>query len=314
MPRKNSLTVCPACGRRDPFRPYCPASFLAGDERTILECPDCRLSVLWPLPGARELSAYYHRGYYDFNRSNEEGSGRVWARKLRRLQERGRFLDVGCATGFFIHGIRQGCAWEVHGVETGREAAVFARRKMGLDVKSVPLEKARYPGGYFDVIHLSNVVEHVPDPAGFMTETARILKPGGRVFLTIPNGLIDRLGYLDHYRRTGKAGASKDGHLYFFGPRALEAVARASGLRIEQAGSSGLKRTLRTMGFWPRRRGWEGAYSGIRPAASRSIEDSIQAGHPRPDLYYWFRNEVLGRLRWPGLAPWAYDFNIQLRK
>lgn len=179
MPTKPRMIPCPACRSEKSFSDYSPASFLRGDQRTIKECGLCGLSILWPLPTLKELNTYYNQGYYNFNRHSEEGKGFYWSRLLSRIQPKGRILDIGCATGFFLSGIRQHCDWEVHGQEMGKAAAVYARKTLGIPVKDVPLEKARYPKNYFDFIHFNNVLEHVTHPDLVMAEVGRILKPGG---------------------------------------------------------------------------------------------------------------------------------------
>ncbi len=307
------MIPCPACGGKDGFTDYCPASFLKGDERWIRECGHCRLSVLSPLPKGREINAFYNQGYYNFNRAVEEGKGYYYARHLRRIAEKGRFLDIGCATGFFLSGIRQNCAWEVYGQEMGKAAASYAREKMGLRVKDVPLEKAHYPKNFFDFIHLNNVLEHVPDPALVMAEVGRILKPGGRLYLAVPNGGVDRFGYKDYHLRLGARATSMDGHLYFFSPPSLTLLAQKAGLRIEKFYSCGLKRALRVLGYWPRKRDWERAYQG-RESGESSVEKAVTEGRSYPKLYYLWKHGEENLLRFPGYLPCTYDFNLYLTK
>jgi len=312
MPSKPPIVPCPACGQKD-FKFYCPASFLKGDKRWIMECASCGLSRLWPMPNGRELGRYYDQGYYHFNRRSEEGKGYYYARMLKRIQERGRFLDVGCATGFFLNGIRKNCRWDLYGLETGKGAGAYARRKLGLRVKDAPLEKAGYPRDFFDFIHLNNVLEHVLDPAVVMKAAGRILKPGGRLYLAVPNGRVDRHGYWDYQQKFGKRAASLDGHLYFFSPQSIRLLARGAGLRVEKAYGSGLKRALRVFGYWPRRRGWEALYQGKEPGV-KTVEESVVEGKVYPPLYYLFKHGLEPFQRIPGFFPWTYDFNIYLTK
>jgi SAM-dependent methyltransferase len=51
------------------------------------------------------------------------------------------------------------------------------------DATSIPVE-----GGSFDVVLCTEVLEHVPDPAGVVREIARVLRPGGKLLLTAPLG------------------------------------------------------------------------------------------------------------------------------
>jgi len=304
---------CPACDVTKGWKEYCPASFLPGDSRRIMECSRCGLSILWPLPASSELGTYYRGGYFDFERHREEGKGLYFAGRLKAIKPKGRFLDIGCATGFFLNGIRRNCAWEVFGLETGRDAARHARNVLNLDVKNVPLERAGYPRDSFDYIHLNNVLEHVTDPLAVLTETGRILKPGGRIFMAVPNGRVDRHGYLDYHRRFGKPASSKDGHLFFFSASALQALVPRAGLRIENSFSCGLKRSLRVLGWWPRRRGWERPYEGRdNDAGGNKVIGGTGRSHRA--AYYLFKHTWERLLRFPGMTRWAYDYIVHLTK
>ena len=44
-----------------------------------------------------------------------------------------------------------------------------------------------YPDAHFDGLVSMDVIEHVPDPAAWLAEAFRVVRPGGRVFLTTPN-------------------------------------------------------------------------------------------------------------------------------
>lgn len=55
-----------------------------------------------------------------------------------------------------------------------------------------------YPDNYFDKVYSISVIEHIPDhgDSECMREIARVLKPGGRVMLTVPFGQVSQ----DQYR------------------------------------------------------------------------------------------------------------------
>ena len=95
-----------------------------------------------------------------------------------------RFLDVGCNYGFaldigrFLHG------WEVVGVEpsyAGKRGAT----ELDLDIKPVYLDDSVDVGPPFDLILASEVLEHVPDPLGFLQMLGRRINPGGTLVLTL---------------------------------------------------------------------------------------------------------------------------------
>jgi 2-polyprenyl-3-methyl-5-hydroxy-6-metoxy-1,4-benzoquinol methylase len=77
--------------------------------------------------------------------------------------------------------------WDPVGVETSEFAAKYAAEHTGCPVYAGTLEKAAFPSESFDVVTLTDVIEHVPEPVELMREIHRILRPGGVVFIVTPN-------------------------------------------------------------------------------------------------------------------------------
>ncbi|MFH1539163.1 MAG: class I SAM-dependent methyltransferase, partial [bacterium] len=101
---------------------------------------------------------------------------------IGRHAERGRVLDVGCYTGFFLEVCRNR-GWEVAGVEPSHWAVERARSR-GLDIFRGSLHEADFPEKHFDLITLWDVLEHFPNPREAVRLVNRLLRPGGRLFLT----------------------------------------------------------------------------------------------------------------------------------
>ena len=76
--------------------------------------------------------------------------------------------------------------WQTEGVDFDAPAVANARRK-GLAVRAGALEDQRYPEASFDLVHMSHVIEHVPDPLATLAEIRRVLRPGGTLVLATPN-------------------------------------------------------------------------------------------------------------------------------
>jgi SAM-dependent methyltransferase len=98
-----------------------------------------------------------------------------------------RIIDVGCATGDLLQGVRKRGNSNVLGIEPNRHAAELARRRCGIEVFNGMLEHARLPDLSVDVALLSHVIEHLPSPSGTMAELFRLLRPGGSIVLWLPN-------------------------------------------------------------------------------------------------------------------------------
>ena len=135
-------------------------------------------------------------------------------------------LDIGCATGALLLRLRER-GWRVTGVEISPSAG-YARDKRGLDVYSLPLEENRFPPESFDLILSSHLIEHLNEPAAFVRETCRLLRPGGRFLITTPNiaGFQARLF-------GGRWRSAIFDHLYLFSVRTLKALLSATGFAVE---------------------------------------------------------------------------------
>ncbi len=101
--------------------------------------------------------------------------------------ERRRILDIGSGPGLFLkHGSDRG--WSVLGIEPSTQAARHSR-EMGLEVIEEFLceETAAQIGQQFDVIHMSAVLEHIPEPGKFLGYIHSLLKPEGVLCVVVPN-------------------------------------------------------------------------------------------------------------------------------
>jgi len=110
-------------------------------------------------------------------------------------------LDIGCAYGgFSIEAKRRGASM-VYGVDIAEHNISLARTNLEdepeyiregckLDVCDITSEKALLmPNGYFDIIFITDVFEHVYDTCKFMEHLKRLAAPGCSIYFEIPNGL-----------------------------------------------------------------------------------------------------------------------------
>jgi len=99
---------------------------------------------------------------------------------------RGQLLDIGCATGDFLHAAQER-KWRVVGIEINKEAARVAREQYGLEVTTGSLESFIIPSHTFDVITLWDVLEHLPSPSVTLSRCYDLLDEDGILVFTIPN-------------------------------------------------------------------------------------------------------------------------------
>lgn len=95
-----------------------------------------------------------------------------------------RLLEIGCSTGSLLNKL-QTLGATVRGCEPGPSATI-ARERYGLHVDNVFFDKDFYKK-VFDIVVLSTVLEHVEDPVDFLNQIISIIKPGGFIFLGVPD-------------------------------------------------------------------------------------------------------------------------------
>lgn len=135
----------------------------------------------------------------------------------------GRLLDLGCGNGSFLERARE-FGWHVAGLEPDPVSCDLARAK-GLEVHCGSVDNCMLPDASFDVVTMSHVIEHVPDPVKTLTECRRLLKPGGWIVMVTPN--TESLGRI----RFGKdwLGLDAPRHLMLFNVQNMETLLRSAG-------------------------------------------------------------------------------------
>jgi SAM-dependent methyltransferase len=101
----------------------------------------------------------------------------------------GELLDIGCGTGNFLAAARS-AGYTVSGTELDRNAAKFAKEKLGLPrVLGLTVSEfaEKYPGEQFDVVTFFEVLEHQAAPVEFLQKVKSCLRPRGYIALSVPN-------------------------------------------------------------------------------------------------------------------------------
>ncbi|MQW76405.1 methyltransferase domain-containing protein [Nocardioides sp. dk4132] len=134
---------------------------------------------------------------------------RALVRRLVRPLPPGRALDVGCGGGGNT-GVLRDLGWDVTGIEYSPVAASIAR---GRDLKVVRGDAQSLPvaDASMDLVMSTDAWEHIEDDKAVASETARVLRPGGRVLVAVPcsmalwSGHDVALGHLRRYERADLA-------------------------------------------------------------------------------------------------------------
>jgi 2-polyprenyl-3-methyl-5-hydroxy-6-metoxy-1,4-benzoquinol methylase len=168
-------------------------------QHDVIDCAGCGFRHVVPLPDPDALEAAYRENYYSQEKPTflaRAGEDEEWARlassdRLEAFErllplERRRLLDIGCGPGFFLKTAQQR-GWRVMGIEPSRQAAAHARELGVQVVEGFFNADSAKTLGRFDVAHLNNVLEHVPNPVEVLSRARDLLEPGGLLCLNVPN-------------------------------------------------------------------------------------------------------------------------------
>jgi SAM-dependent methyltransferase len=166
-------------------------------------CSGCYCFFLDPMPSPEQIANFYPQQYW-WKGSGERSLKRFESiyrrlvlrdhisfvkRAARNIQPQPaevKLLDVGCGTGTLIS-ILKDRGFRVLGLDFSPEASKVAALEHGVKVIVGSLEDAKFPDRSFDMITLFHVMEHLTEPLEMLQEVNRILMPGGRVVIQVPN-------------------------------------------------------------------------------------------------------------------------------
>ncbi len=98
-----------------------------------------------------------------------------------------RVIDIGCASGYNVAKLAPACK-EIVGVDINAGSIAKARQQhpnitfVRCSANAVP-----FPDAYFDAAIMTEILEHVLDEVAALTESYRLLKPGGSLILSVPH-------------------------------------------------------------------------------------------------------------------------------
>ncbi len=176
--------VCPGC--------LGPLTKPLGEKNgyTFLGCEKCGTAAVNPLPTTADLDAYY-KAYYNTPKymRKREGKLRQATKRLSRIPGKRNglsFLDVGCNFGYAVAAARAG-GLNAHGIDIDPDSVKAAQDAWGVEwFETARIEDYADAGHTADILYTSEVIEHTPEPERFADAMKRIVKPGGRLFLTTP--------------------------------------------------------------------------------------------------------------------------------
>ncbi|OGY46925.1 MAG: hypothetical protein A3J62_02035 [Candidatus Buchananbacteria bacterium RIFCSPHIGHO2_02_FULL_38_8] len=214
-------------------------------KRDVLKCEDCGFVYLADFGKIDFYQGEEYRKNYGPNLNKISSCQEIFdtylpfqAEMIKEIESAlrpdSKVLDLGCSTGHFLAALKDKVGLRV-GLELNQAQVLFIRERLDFKVYDQPIEAVEIVEGPFDVITSFQVLEHIKDPLKFLQAAAKNLKPGGYLYIEVPN-LNDALlsvykikGYEDFYYR--------EPHLSYFDERSFKKL-------LDQAGFEGEIKTV----------------------------------------------------------------------
>jgi len=218
--------------------------FLKG-KYTVVDCQTCGFKHIYPVPTPEELEEFYKNQYFEevkpgwtedqldekvFWDINFEDKLDTLSNLLNGIDKK-RILDIGCGNGLFLK-FFQRHGWDTLGIEPSGTVAGYAR-EIGIQVIEDTIENIDLKElGLFDVVNLSFVLEHVPNPKEFCTVVFKLLKPGGVACFELPNDFNEFQGAIHDFLGKEMWWISALDHINYFNFESLEKLLVNIGYRV----------------------------------------------------------------------------------
>lgn len=236
VPLQPTTVCCPLCGLDNHTRLYrSEQPFMQ-----IVRCAHCGMMYQNPrvvetdMPDAYDIiEGYRHFAGQDAAKQQMFQARIQRFRAERVLPARGSFLDLGAARGVMLDCVREALpGWNLFAVELSPSARQRLQERGYAAVTSLQdLPKDEK----FDWINIDNVVEHLPDPLGTLFDLRSRLKPGGFIYIEVPNESFLQLRYrLNDLVRGYPKLPTAEGHVNLFTPSSLLRLCRTAGFDCER--------------------------------------------------------------------------------
>jgi len=211
IPKVWEKVACPICGSAE-FSIY--ERFGSELQSTYVRCRNCTLVYQSPRPKYDQHfidSAY--ASYYQFSEnldlndqtSVQHSSVNMFQEEVQNLlkydKRRTNVLDIGSAMGTFLFAAKPYYKKAI-GLDVSEQMARFAERSTGATIYIQQFNDFSYPEK-FSLIHMSHVIEHVPNPVEWLNQAKSMLEDDGVLVINVPNkySLAFRLQHL--FYKTG---------------------------------------------------------------------------------------------------------------
>jgi len=219
---------CPVCGSINIMH-----ITLVDEIFGLYRCKNCEFVFTLPRPTLEELEEFYNtelKYNYEPMPQNEK-KAKLSTKRLHNLIEKykpdaRKILDLGCSYGHTIYGLKQ-WGYEVVGTDLSEDACEYALKYYDIKVYNQEFPSETEYSSY-DVLILSQIIEHIIDPVMYLNKAVSYLKNDGIIFIGTPN--IDCILFnifLENYEPV-----KPPEHISYFNHKSIKILVQRCGLTI----------------------------------------------------------------------------------
>lgn len=221
--------------------PMCATSRIAQYDQDfrgcfIYRCLGCEVKFMNPQYTADYLEHYYAHYVDEFQVEHgaEQMERRLASKEadIRWIGEHvpaGKFLAIGCGDGKEMTIARQ-LGWQIEGYDVDESTTKRVSREIGAPIHSGDFFQLGLPDNSYDCVFMDQVLEHPKNPADYLREVHRILRPDGVLFIGCPNISSAASTLKTMFGKLGLKGNRRGRHydtfhhLFYYSPRLLARV------------------------------------------------------------------------------------------
>lgn len=193
-------TICPICQTDTHDRQVYDANFKIEDINAevfsarripdrlhyrMVTCVKCGLLRANPVLSQEVLSGLYkdsHGHQVQLSKAAADTYEYYFDKNFSDFPSQGKILEIGCGPGFFLKALFKKNKHQIFGVEPSYQAIEQAGEIKGMIYHGM-FQRGIYPREFFDIICGFQMFDHLPDPAQFLKDCRKYLKPDGHLFL-----------------------------------------------------------------------------------------------------------------------------------
>jgi SAM-dependent methyltransferase len=175
---------------------------MSAKEYCLVVCTQCGQHYCDPAPTPAEIMGFYQGDWHQELRNAGE-TERIFGSKFERYRDwivsflrSGRSIDIGTATGLFPS-LLKAAGFDAQATEYNRASAEWGAAHYGIEIRVGGLELISSEPNSFDLITMTDVLEHTEHPLHALQSASKSLKPRGYMLITFP----DIRSVESHYQR-----------------------------------------------------------------------------------------------------------------